>query len=186
MAASVCGAQQRHLFPRRQYGLPQPSEAPRRPELCADEQTIETMLSADYWRLLCPDLHVDGASLSSSSSSESGGTCGAATTAASDATPTPLEVDSADVAVLHGLLEREGYFTLDAPALGWPPGYMERLARGVVALLQHGWPAAFIAMCVRPEPRRPPAHRVRVPCVARVPIRCLFVRGLLPLSRLPA
>jgi hypothetical protein len=171
MAASVCGAQQRHLFPRRQYGLPQPSEAPRRPELCADEQTIETMLSADYWRLLCPDLHVDGASLSSSSNA---------------AAPTPLEVDSADVAVLHGLLEREGYFTLDAPALGWPPGYMERLARGVVALLQHGWPAAFIAMCVRPEPRRPPAHRVRVPCVARVPIRCLFVRGLLPLSRLPA
>ena len=73
------------------------------------------------------------------------------------------------MAVLHGLLEREGYFTLDAPALGWPPGYMEGLARGVVGILtQNHHPDLFwVPHCAQgPEPPRGfwVAHVLGVSC----------------------
>eukprot|EP01052_Picozoa_sp_SAG31_P068312 SAG31_NODE_27122_length_431_cov_0.710843_1_plen_64_part_01 len=47
-------------LPRRQYDLPFPTDPPPDSSLLADEQTIETMLSADYWRKMCPQLTVGG------------------------------------------------------------------------------------------------------------------------------
>ena len=119
------------VLPRRQYGLPFPADPPDQPGLHADEQTIETMLSPEYWRQICPALTVDGAS--------SGGKPGAAALHA-------LEVDPAELAALRQLLDTEGHFSLAPDCFPWPTDLMERLARGVVQLMQNGWPAAFIAM----------------------------------------
>ena len=117
------------VLPQRQYGLPFPSEPPPEPELLADEQTIETMLSPDYWRRICPQLSVGAGG--------AGAGCGAVG---------PLELGEGDVAALRSLLEVEGYFLLQPDAMSWQPGLMESLARGVVQLMQCGWPPAFLAM----------------------------------------
>lgn len=38
--------------------LPSPEQPPARPELLSSEQTTSALSSPEYWRLLCPQLHV--------------------------------------------------------------------------------------------------------------------------------
>jgi hypothetical protein len=116
-------------LPQRQYGLPFPSDPPPEPGLAAEEQTIETMLSSEYWRRICPQLTVDGVG---------GG--------ATQSPPSPLTISDEDMQVLHKLLDDEGYFTLPPHCMSWAPGLMEKLALGVVQLMQCGWSPAFICM----------------------------------------
>ena len=140
MTAAVCAknsmatAPAASVLPRRQYGLPFPSDAPPAPGLAADEQTIETMLSSEYWRRICPQLSVGGVGLS-------GGGAAAAQTP-----PSPLAVSDDDLHTLHKLLDVEGYFTLPPHCMPWGAGLMEKLAVGVVQLMQCGWSPAFICM----------------------------------------
>ena len=131
---SMATAPAASVLPRRQYGLPFPSDAPPAPGLAADEQTIETMLSSEYWRRICPQLSVGGVGLSG------GGA------AAAQAPPSPLAVSDDDLHTLHKLLDVEGYFTLPPHCMPWGAGLMEKLAVGVVQLMQCGWSPAFICM----------------------------------------
>ena len=117
------------VLPRRQYGLPLPTGAPPEPGMLADEQTIETMLSSDYWRRVCPQLTVGGVG---------GG---------QDQPPPPeLVLSEADLVAVVKLLEVEGYFCLPPHCMPWASGLMEKLALGVVQLMQCDWSPAFIAM----------------------------------------
>ena len=125
----MAAAASRGVLPRRQYGLPFPSDPPQSPGLSAEEQTIETMFSPEYWREVCPQLTVGGV----------GGGC-------SHPAPPPLEVSDEELQQLHSLLDVEGYFTLPPSCMTWPEGFMVRLAVGVVQLMQCGWSPAFICM----------------------------------------
>jgi hypothetical protein len=87
------------------------------------------MLSSDYWRRICPQLTVDGVGAG-----------------ASESPPSPLVVSDEDLHTLHKLLDDEGYFVLPPDCMPWATGLMEKLAVGVVQLMQCGWSPAFICM----------------------------------------
>ena len=108
------------------------SEAP----LHIDRQSADTLLNGapsrlEYWRSLCPELHVEDAEYCARVREQGA-----------------LELDSASLARLRARIDRDGYFSLDTDTLAFVRAKVNvtALAAGVMQLQRFGWPASFIAL----------------------------------------
>lgn len=100
-------------------------------DLSASQQKLSTLFSPDYWRCLCPGLHVDGvASGDLEKSSVPHASSPASTT---------------DCSVVRRRLIDDGYAALPASRLHWSVKLAD-LADGIEALERSGWPPTFIAI----------------------------------------
>mmetsp|Transcript_19000 Transcript_19000/g.36272 ORF Transcript_19000/g.36272 Transcript_19000/m.36272 type:complete len:500 (+) Transcript_19000:120-1619(+) len=109
--------------------LPDPNISPHSPELHRSKQTHETISKASYWQSVCPELHVDDKAKFQPSASQ------------------PLKLSGLRQAEIQKQILEEGFVHIKAEELlfkGLPP--MENLARSIVRLMQHGWPASFFSM----------------------------------------
>ncbi len=107
--------------------------------LHADEQTVDRLLQADYWRELCPDLHVDGQRWAGK----------AGIRWSSD------QLNLADDAFIQQCQDEirdAGYFQLPPSIMTQlvGPAWMARLAAAVVQLMHHGWHPWFLAVYDEP------------------------------------
>lgn len=78
----------------------------------------------DYWRELCPALHI---------------------TPGPPSAHQPTLSDQV-VSELQQRMDQDGYFTLDPEQLGVKTEQVSLLADGVMRLKKHGWPATFIIL----------------------------------------
>jgi len=99
--------------------------------LSASRQKLATLFSPDYWRRLCPGLHVD---------------CLASGDLAKRSRPhASSPASAADCTVVRRRLIDEGYAALPSSRLNWSVSLAD-LANGIVALERNGWPPTFIAI----------------------------------------
>lgn len=113
--------------------LPSPKEVADVPEdLLAEEQLMDTLEDGEYWRKICPHLHVGDEAFIQ--------------TAADRAKSAFAEWKSTGETKKDEFADN-GFFHMTNQDLGLGEDYRERihdLALGVVRLMQHGWPASFI------------------------------------------
>lgn len=95
------------------------------PNLLASEQDLETLISPDYWRALCPKLHVGDNNFLQRASKSMG-----------------LSLPLSD---LRSLLDRDGYFIVQPESLDWQVN-LQDMAEGVKRLVKHGWDPLFLAV----------------------------------------
>jgi|EP01046_Picozoa_sp_COSAG06_P003173 hypothetical protein len=95
----------------------------------ASDLTVERIFSTEYWRAICPHLHVSDT------------TAQAALLAAAP----PCCCSDADADATRRRLIDEGYASLKPSALRWSTP-VEALAEGARCLAAHGWPATALAV----------------------------------------
>lgn len=91
--------------------------------------TLDQMFSADYWRAICPHLHVDSEAKQADLLAAAAPCCCS---------------DTAAAAVRRRLID-EGYASLKPDAVRWSTP-VEDLAHGARCLAEHGWPATALAI----------------------------------------
>eukprot|EP00803_Ostreobium_quekettii_P009772 evm.model.scf_316.1 EVM.evm.TU.scf_316.1 scf_316:5447-7886(-) len=104
-----------------------PPKGARAPDasLHADAQTAQSVLDPNYWRRVCPSLHVDDAALQASAA--------------------PLPADPIGCANLRQRINLDGYAQISAADLPWSSG-VGPMADGVAQLQAQGWPPSFVAI----------------------------------------
>mmetsp|Transcript_73180 Transcript_73180/g.210150 ORF Transcript_73180/g.210150 Transcript_73180/m.210150 type:complete len:482 (-) Transcript_73180:27-1472(-) len=98
-------------------------------ELHDTKQSAETLLSVDYWRRICPGLHIDDSKFQASRLERRG----------------PEVVDRASCTDVRQRLLDEGFAALPAASLRWSID-VASLADAAQCLERHGWPPTFLAM----------------------------------------
>ena len=110
--------------------LPKPTPAPslNRAPPPPSSLPVETVASADYWRRLCPRLHVGDAAFCA--------TCG-----------TAARLGASERATMRSRLIEDGYYTTP-PDGGWLPSAVSLPAvrDGMRRIVEAGWPATMILM----------------------------------------
>jgi hypothetical protein len=96
--------------------------------------TKEDMFSKEYWRAICPNLHVDDAAFKKSvlgkgGKGKVGGPCCSAESCAE----------------VRARLLAEGFASLDPNQIAWRVP-AAALAEGILQLKEHGWPASMIGI----------------------------------------
>lgn len=91
--------------------------------------TVDRLFSADYWRKICPHLHVNDATKQ----------------AELLAKPPPRCCSDDAAANVRQRLIDEGYASLKPDAVRWSAP-VEELAQGARCLAEHGWPATALAV----------------------------------------
>ena len=113
-------------FPR-QTVLQDPNSPPVNEKLHRKHQTMESILSKEYWQSLCPNLHVCDQSF--------------------QAKFNPLLIDEKAEETFIDRLDKDGYFEVNESLIKWNQVVsFEDLANSVVTLMQYGWPPSFLGI----------------------------------------
>lgn len=116
------------MFPR-QTTLVDPKATPEQPALHINKQTVDGVFDENYWKQLCPKLHVNDTSYQQ------------------EALKTLLlPLDSKTQKNYHSRLTTEGYFQVGGEERNEKFLCMEKLAKHVPKLMQYGWPPSFLIM----------------------------------------
>lgn len=102
--------------------LPDPNSTPLKSDLHFNEQTLDSVFHEQYWKSICPDLHVNDKNFQNDASSVF-----------------PLSTEKKQS--FKSGLTNEGYFTLLSECKDIN---MEKLASNVARLMQYGWPPSFL------------------------------------------
>ena len=108
--------------------FPSPREPPEDPSLHAREVDLATMLQPQYWREICPSLHVCDEAFQGSVRPMRGA---------------ELEDVAADA---RERILRDGYTKIHAASLPWKTIAHRELALACVRLMRHGWNPSFLLM----------------------------------------
>ncbi|GLC45737.1 hypothetical protein PLESTB_000504000 [Pleodorina starrii] len=108
-------------FPRK-ADLPDPSVLCKDEKLAASTRNIANLADPEYWAAICPELSVNGTLKAK-----------------------PLIKSKDYTKGLQQQINDEGVFQLCQSETQWPID-IHRLARNMVTLMQHGWPATFLLM----------------------------------------
>ena len=141
------------------------------PSLHVSKQTADDLLNPEYWQELCPWLHVNStytqpshdvwSYLHTSSSSSSSHSTTSSTSPSTISTLSSIELQALEHLKYYGYIkldhnEETTYHTLSSysaactststlfPSPSWPTGLLERIARGILRLIEAGHTASFI------------------------------------------